>query len=96
MQANVQTKSINITILTININFAPDDVGEPEVSNEMEELRKRLSLDSKMRAMMKQVLGYMVFLILLIILSRSNQDPNVFYQNNDLYKTFGDKVIEVR
>ena len=45
-------------------------------------------LDSKMRAMMKEVVFYVSFIVLLLIVVNGNQDENVFWQNQNLRDSY--------
>ena len=76
------------SLVDIAYTFLDDlDEGDDSMGQSSESLKKQ-SLDTKMRAMMKEILFYSFFIFLLVFVVNGNQDENVFWQNQDLRNRF--------
>ncbi len=71
------------------------DIGNQLSTEEMDEARHKLEINSKMKAMIREVCYYLGFLLLLILVINTNQDANTFYQNVDLVNTYASSMDEV-
>ena len=61
-----------------------DDVDEAQVA----EARRKAELDSKLRAMLREIAWQVVLLVLFTWVVIGSLDSNVFYQNDDIRNVF--------
>lgn len=64
-------------------------------AKEMRATRRKVQMDAKMKAMIREVCVYVTFLLLLILVVNTNQDDRTFYQNADLANRFTSNITKV-
>ena len=56
--------------------------------DEIAELKHKAEIDNKMKSMIREVLFYLLFIILLLIVVDGQQDTNSYLQDNDIINLF--------
>ena len=62
---------------------------------EMEEVKKRGTLDRKLRTMIREILWQLILLALMLWVATGNRDGNMYLQNAHLKHIFVDELPEV-
>ena len=62
---------------------------------ELEEVKKRGTLDRKLRTMIREILWQLILLALMLWVATGNRDGNVYLQNAHLKHVFVDEAPEV-
>jgi len=72
------------------------DVAEDEsdymTSDEMAEAKHKADMDDKMKAMIREILFYVVLLFLLLVVINGQHDTNSYRQNSNIITTFQAKL----
>ncbi|CAD5117598.1 DgyrCDS6354 [Dimorphilus gyrociliatus] len=80
-----------------NLNHLPPELNIQErlrsSAKQTSEMKRKQMLEDKMNNMIKNIILHVIFLILVIFICYSNQDPMFYYQNKSIYKSLLDPKI---
>ena len=77
--------------------FISDIAEETNVSqNEMVKIRNKQTIDDQMRTMIREIIFYSMFLILLLIVTNGQQNDKAYLQNKNMVQTLTAPYLDNR
>ncbi|XP_068592767.1 polycystin-1-like protein 2 [Cebidichthys violaceus] len=67
---------------------------EPPPAADVEKMRRKQIMEQKAFALLKEILTYMGFMWMLLLVAYGQRDPNAFYLNRHIRDSFSDKISD--